>query len=133
MIRRARPIVACSICSMPSSRMPPRLSPRPAAWFTTTAIAAYGRSSSRASAASGMPVMPTISAPSRSSRSISAADSSRGPWVAAYTAPSTTVSPHARAAARSFCRRRSAYGAVKSMCVTGTSPPSKNVERRPQV
>jgi hypothetical protein len=31
----------------------------------------------------GIPVMPTTSAPSRSSRSISAADSSRGPWVAA--------------------------------------------------
>ena len=57
-------------------------SPRPAAWLTTTAMAAYGNSSSRASTASGMPVMPTSVAPSRSIRSISAAVSSRGPDTA---------------------------------------------------
>ena len=50
-------------------------------------------SASRASDASGMPVMPTISQPSRSSRSTSAAVSRRGPWVAAYTPPSCTCSP----------------------------------------
>ena len=51
----------------------------PAAGLTTSARQAYGSSSSRARAASGMPVMPTMSHPSRSIRTISATVSRRGP------------------------------------------------------
>ncbi len=51
--------------------------------------------SSRARAASGIPVMPTMSQPSLAIRSISAAVSRRGPWVAPYTPPSYTSIPAA--------------------------------------
>ena len=55
--------------------------------------------------ASGMPVMPSMSAPSRSSRRISAAVSRRGPCTQAYTPPSASGTP--QAAAASSKRRRS--------------------------
>ena len=84
------------ICSSETLRA---LIPRPAAGFTTTASAAYSSCSSRASAASGMPVMPTMVAPSRSRRSISALVSRRGPCTAAYVPPSTTGMPTSVAAA----------------------------------
>src|SRR5581483_10913395 len=130
--RCTRRMASAMTSSIARMRMPRALSPRPAAWFTTTASAAYARSSSRASAASGMPVMPTRSAPSRSRRSISAAVSRRGPCVAAYTPPSAAFSPHAAAASSSRRRSAGAYGSVKSMWVTG-APSSKKVLRRPLV
>ncbi len=59
----------------------PSLPPLPAAQLTTSDKVAYFISSSRAKAASGMAVMPTMSQPSRYMRSISATVSRRGPWV----------------------------------------------------
>src|SRR5678815_6014491 len=70
--------------------------------------------------------MPTIVAPSRSMRSISAAVSSLGPDTAPYTPPSRNTIRPRRAPARQSARRCSEYGCVKSAWTTCWSPPSKN-------
>src|SRR6185437_2427177 len=62
---RTRSMPASSTLAIASIDTLAVLSPRPAAWLTTTQTDAYSTPSSRASAASGMPVMPTIVAPSR--------------------------------------------------------------------
>src|SRR4051812_17086499 len=82
-MRRTRPMATSRTSPILSSGTARALSPRPAAQLATTAIVAQSRLTSRASAASGMPVMPTMCAPSRSRRVISAAVSRRGPCVAA--------------------------------------------------
>src|SRR5690606_2708746 len=70
---------ASTSCSVITSSI---AGPAPAAQLATMARQAESRPSSRASPASGLPVMPTRSQPPRRMRALSARVSRRGPWVA---------------------------------------------------
>ena len=104
-----------------SSWVTPDSPSTPASRSVTSATVVKHMASSRAMAASGIPVIPTTLQPACWCQRLSAREENRGPLTTTRVPPSSTASPASRAARTTTGRPRGQYGSANPTWTTAPS------------